>query len=174
MELYGNWTGISYYPKLKDFVLENTMKLSIILGDERGNLRANVTEICELPSSAKPSKWKKPLPRESEYQLSGRYNKEEQRLVFTGECRQPDRNMTHCSLELTLIEEEEKLDGVFRNLDNEKDCQRVELHKGNERRDLIELQEMGRLFLEKIKKMDAEEKKAKSAGKKSEGSKKKR
>lgn len=153
MELLGNWTGVCYYENTRPFVLDNTMKLSIIISDEKGNMRATVTEICELHGLQRDGEEEDTI-QENVFHLAGKYNEEKKTLKFAGECEQKGRRMRSCVLNLKLIEEEEKLEGVFEDPERSGDSQSVELHKGDVRRDLQELQEMGRLFLEKIREME--------------------
>lgn len=150
MELIGKWTGVCYYESTRPFVLDSTMKLSIILSDDGGNLRGTVTEICELHAFSKT----KATVEENVFSLEGKYDEKEKTIRFIGECTKKDHRMKNCALNLTLTEEEEKLTGVFSDTQREDDVQRVELYKGEIRRDLKELDELGIQFLEKIRKQE--------------------
>lgn len=158
MELLGTWTGVCYYKSTRAFVLDNTMKLSILLSDERGNLRGIVTEICEHPGLFHKKRGKD-FVEENIFRVRGSYEEADGKLCLHGVCEQKGRRMSECVLELSLNEEQEKLEGIFRNPGQEEDAQLVELHKGDVRRDLKELQEMGLKFVEEMKRQDARRKK---------------
>lgn len=151
MELVGNWTGVCYYPGTRAFVPDNTLKLSIIASGEEGHLRGTVTETCERGGI---KSYENEPPQVSEFRVAGVFDKTANTMRLRGECRQQERRMHSCVLTLKLIEEDEKLEGVFANPEREEDVQHVELHKGDVRRDLLELEELGRQFLERIRKAE--------------------
>lgn len=149
MDLLGKWTGVCYFKSMRAFFEDSTMKLEILSCDEEGNLQGDVTEICELPTPLNVNV--EPIVQENVFHITGKFDAETARLLCAGEGENKERRMKKCVLDLKLTESEEKLHGEFRNPELPEDVQEVELHKGEVRRDLLELAEQGRRFLETIK-----------------------
>ena len=148
LKLNGNWTGICYFENIRPFLPENTMKLAIEEQDSENRVTGIVTEVCERSGAASRKN-----VQENVFHVRGSFDKDRRILRMTGVCERQDRHMRECVLELEMTEDD-KLTGTFGNPENSADTQNVILDRGDVRRDMEKLMEMGRIFLEELKRRE--------------------
>lgn len=148
LNLIGNWTGICYFENIRPFLPENTMKLTIEEQDGENRVTGIVTEVCERTGVASRKN-----VQENVFHIRGIFNENSRVLRMAGVCERQDRHMRECVLELKMAGDD-KLTGTFTNPENSADTQNVILDRGDVRRDLEKLMEMGRIFLEELKRRE--------------------